>query len=226
MLLSGLPGEEDVVTRNEPTLQKRTASEHIVQLFDTSESLINVLSHFVTEALHQDANVLVVARPRNWDAVAVRLVQQGLPVGEAVRQSRITFLSAATTMSRFMRNGIADPGLFSDVIGTLIERLVATSPAGLYIYGEMVDLLAEEGDFHAARQFEALWNGLGARYSFTLLCAYAAAHFATPNAGSALDTICRAHSQVRADAADPLAMWLIATDSPNSKPDLQGSAAQ
>src|SRR2546426_12785187 len=108
-----MPGEENVVTRDERTLQKGTVFEHFVQLFDTSESLINVLSSFVTEAIHRNANVLVVAKPRNWDAVAVRLVQQGLPVGEAVHQGRITFLSAATTMSGFMRNGIADSALFS-----------------------------------------------------------------------------------------------------------------
>ena len=70
------------------------------------------------------------------------------------------------------------------------------------------------------------WNDLGARCSFTLLCGYGAAHFASPSAGRALDAICRAHSRVRADAADPLGAWLIATDSPDSIPHLQGSAAR
>ena len=214
------------MTRKERTLRGRIASEHIVQLFDTTESLIDVLSGFVSEALRQDARVLLVARPRNWDAVAARLVRQGLDVGEAVDQNRITFLDAATTMGRFMRKGIPDPGLFSDVVEALVQRLLETSPAGLYVYGEMVDLLAEEGDFLAAKELEALWNELGERYSFTLLCGYCAAHFAAPSAGRALDAICRAHSHVRADASDPLGMWLIATESPDSRPDLQRSAAR
>jgi hypothetical protein len=89
----------------------------------------------------------------------------------------------------------------------------------------MVDLLAEEGNFHGAEQLEALWNELGTQYSFTLLCGYSAAHFAAPNAGNALDSICRAHSHVRTDVADPLGTWLIATDSPNSKPVIEHEPA-
>jgi hypothetical protein len=195
-------------------------------LFDTTESLTDVLARFVSDGLRQDARVLIVARPRNWDAVAVRLVQQGLDVGEAVEQGRVTVLNAAATMGRFMRNGLPDPALFNDVVAALVERLVDTAPGGLYVYGEMVDLLAEEGDFHAAGLLETLWNELGAQCSFTLLCGYCAAHFAAPNAGRALDAICRAHSHVRADAADPLGTWLIATDSPGSKPDLVGQAVE
>jgi len=221
-----MPAEEIFVTRKEHTLRGQIASQHIVQLFDTTESLIDVLSRFVTEALRQDATVLLVARPRNWDAVAAQLARQGLDVGEAVDQGRITFLNAAATMASVMRNGSPDRGLFSEVVETLVQRLVDTSPAGLYAYGEMVDLLAEEGDFLAAKELEALWNELGARCSFTLLCGYCAAHFAAPSAGRALDAICRAHSHVRADAADLLGAWLIATDGPNSGSDLQRSAAR
>ena len=221
-----IPVEETLVTRKERTLRGQIESEHIVQLFDTTESLIDVLSRFVTEALRQDAKVLLVARPRNWDAVAAHLVKQGIDVGEAVDHGRITFLNAAATMARFMRNSGPDRRLFSEVIEAVVQRLVETSPAGLYAYGEMVDLLAEEGDFLAAKELEALWNDLGARCSFTLLCGYGAAHFASPSAGRALDAICRAHSRVRADAADPLGAWLIATDSPDSIPHLQGPAAR
>lgn len=214
------------MTRRERTLRGPVASEHIVQLFDTTESLIDVLSRFLREGLREHARLLVVARRRNWDAVAVRLVQEGFPVGEAVADGRITFLNAAATMARFMRNGTPDPALFRDTVETLVQRLVDTSSAGLYVYGEMVDLLAEEGDFFAAEQLEALWSELATRYSVTLLCGYAAAHFAAPDAGCALDAICRAHSHVRTDAADPLGMWLIATDSPNSRPELQRSGAR
>jgi len=214
------------VTRKKRVLPGPAPSQHIVQLFDTKESLTDVLSRFVTDAVRQDASALVVARRRTWDAVAVCLVQQGMRVGEEIERGRITVLNAAATMARLMRNGILDAGLFERVFGPLVERLVGTSPAGVYAYGEMVDLLAEEGDFDSASRLEALWNELGARYSFTLLCGYSAAHFASPTAGRALDAICRAHSHVRADAADPLGMWLIATDSPGSRPDFEGSPAR
>jgi hypothetical protein len=135
-----------------------------------------------------------------------------------VADGRITVLNASATMARFMRRGAPDPELFRETVGTLMRQLAGSAPAGLYVYGEMVDLLAEEGNFHAAEQLEALWNELGTQCAFTLLCGYFAPHFAAPGAGNALDSICRAHSHVRTSAADPLGTWLIATDSPNSKP--------
>src|SRR2546428_13100293 len=95
--------EEIFVTRKEHTLRGQIESEHIVQLFDTTESLIDVLSRFVTEALRQDAKVLLVARPRNWDAVAAHLVKQGIDVGEAVDHGRITILHVAATKATFMQ---------------------------------------------------------------------------------------------------------------------------
>jgi len=73
----------------------------------------------------------------------------------------------------------------------------------------MVELLAEEGNFSAARHLEELWNELAARYSFTLLCGYSAAHFATPTAREALAGICDAHAHLQRSVVDSLAEWLI-----------------
>ena len=101
-----------------------------------------------------------------------------------------------------------DSALFHLNIGKLV--LARAKPGTtVRIYGEMVELLAEEGNFSGARHLEELWNELAARYSFTLLCGYSAAHFTTPSAPAALAGICDAHTHVRRGAVDSLAEWLI-----------------
>jgi hypothetical protein len=61
------------------------------------------------------------------------------------------------------------------------------------IYGEMVGILADEGHSQAVIELERLWNALGKRLSFTLMCGYM-----VPS-GVGSDTwvnVCGEHSEV------------------------------
>lgn len=113
------------------------------------------------------------------------------------------------TMTRFMRNGQPVAGLFQTVVGNLVTKL--TPPAGgtLWIYGEMVDILAEERNFAAARYLEELWNDLGLRQSFTLLCGYSSAHFADSSTAHMLSQICDRHTHVQVHADDVMGSWVL-----------------
>lgn len=110
-----------------------------------------------------------------------------------------------------MRRGLPDSILFHRTVGDLV-RAHAGVPAGLRIYSEMMEILAEEANFHAARRLEELWNELAARDSFVLMCGYSAVHFAAHDQ-DALAAICAAHTHAHAEpAADPLAHWLLARE--------------
>ena len=78
----------------------------------------------------------------------------------------------------------------------------------MHVYGEMVDILAEQGRFDAAHELELLWNELAARKSLTLLCGYASVRFGDVRDAAALHRIC-AHTAVHADAGDLLGTWLL-----------------
>ena len=93
------------------------------------------------------------------------------------------------------------------VVGPLVEQLAATGK--LWIYGEVVELFAEQEDFAGAIRLEELWNGLAAKIPFTLLCGYSSAHFAPPSAKHALRDICGTHTHSAATAADTLGQWLL-----------------
>jgi hypothetical protein len=76
-------------------------------------------------------------------------------------------------------------------------------------YGEMVDMLAQRGELTEAIALEGLWNNLGERVPFFLLCGYSAAHFVSSSTHRALRDICSSHSGVHRHAQDPLASWLL-----------------
>ena len=79
------------------------------------------------------------------------------------------------------------------------------------MYGEMVDILAEEGNFAAVDDLETLWSELGTRLPLTLLCGYASAHFAAPGANGLMRRVCDLHQRVERREHDVLANWLLET---------------
>ncbi len=191
----------------ESVVRGRIQSEHVVQLFDSAESLADSVAAMLSGAFAKGDDLLVVARQRNWNAIGVRLTERGMDVQRLRRSGRLTVLDAADTLKAISRDDMPSADLFETVIGARVRRLSDDRP--LAIYGEMVELLAEEGDFASALALEELWNGLSEKCSFRLLCGYSAAHFAAPGQEQALRRVCAAHTDVHATPADPLAAWLV-----------------
>src|SRR5688572_1178946 len=191
-------------------VRRPTTPEHILQLFDTPDSLSNVVSAFLYEGWELGEHLLVVSKPRHWTRIADRLARRGCREAEAVEQGRLTVLDVHATLSGMMRGQHVDAALFRTTLGALVARLAGSGTrAGLRVYGELVEVLAEEANFEAARQLEELWNELRAQHPFTLLCGYSAAHFAGRGAAPALRAICDLHTRVQRNASDVLGSWLL-----------------
>ena len=198
---------QGTVTRRERVRRGHIASEHLLQLFDTEESLANSVSAFLVEGFHKGETLLVVATPPHWMAIRQALLERDLEVDAAIARKELRVLDAIEALSRFMRRGEPNRALFRQTVAALVAELATT--AGLRIYGEMVEVLACEGNYDAASQLEELWNQLSAEQSFTLLCGYSAPHFAAPDAGASLAKICSHHSRFTCDPHDALANFLL-----------------
>jgi hypothetical protein len=185
-------------------------SEHSVQLFDGPDSLSDTLAAFLADGWRRRDVLLVVARQRHWAHTLPKLAAAtGCSADEAIGSGRLVVLDAATTLASCMVDGLPGPQKFERAISALVARLCETSDAGLTIYGEMVDVLAESGDLQAAEEVERLWNRLAQRVPFRLLCGYASAHFADEKMERHLHTICSLHGAATATEPDLLGAWLL-----------------
>jgi hypothetical protein len=183
-------------------------SGHLVQLFDSNESLVEAVSDFLHEGLVSGDSVLAVMDERRWYLLAMRLTARGADVDGASRAGRLVVRDAADTLSLLMRDGRPDADLFEMVAGSVVRGLVR-GRRRLRVYGEMVDILASHGDFGAAQALEELWNGLARQVAFTLFCGYTSAHFGDPRSAGALRRICETHSGVRMNPDDVLGSFLL-----------------
>jgi len=175
---------------------RTTGSRHMVEMFETTESMTDRVSTFVLDGLRQGDAVLLAMRLPHWNLISTRLTAANVLLSDAVASGRLTVLDAARTLARMMWHGVPSGGLFDEVVGKTVRQL-NSSGAGLRVYSDMVDVLAADGFFQASDALEKLWSELAARESLTVLCGYSASTFLNPETSNALGSICRSHTDVR-----------------------------
>ena len=195
---------------HERLVRGSVVSEHLVHLFDEPTSLVDTVTTFLFEGWRRGDSLLVAARASHWALTSVELTARECPVDGLVAAGRLAVLDAPTTLASFMVNGEPDRERFQQSVGDTVRRLCRDSSAGLTIYGEMVDILAAQGNFIAAEHLETLWNTLATECSFRLLCGYSSSHFGDERTGKHLNRICDLHTDSGSRPTDLLASWLLA----------------
>lgn len=207
------------MTVRECVVRGAIASEHIVQFFDSDESRAECVAQFLADGYRLGEPAIVVAKPSNWSGVVEQLMNLGVPTEDAIADGMLVVKDATATLRRISRNGVPDAEAFEAIVGKAVAGL-AQRGRRVRAYGEMVDMLAQRCELAEAIKLEHLWNRLGERVPFFLLCGYSAAHFVATATHRALRDICSAHSGVYRHAQDPLATWLL-----NSAHNAPGAAA-
>jgi len=149
---------------------------HLVQFYQSSDTLIGQLSEFVGSGLESGDSCIVIATPTHARRLGEQLQQQGLDIDSAQRDSQYKVLDATAILAEFMVNDLPDRNRFFEVIGTLVDSLVQRGKP-IRACGEMVALLWKTGNKEAVIQLENLWNELAEIHDFSLFCAYPKLHF-------------------------------------------------
>lgn len=179
--------------RGAPTVPP-PAVGHDVHFFDGRDALLDRLGPFIADGLDAGDACVVVATAEHRAALRRRL---GERLDSARESGQFLELDAEETLSRILRDGMPDRARFDTDVGQLVRNRAADRP--VRVYGEMVALLWTRGDVVAALALEDLWNDLGDRELFALLCAYPADQHGMDADG--LVQICTRHDAVsRSDA--------------------------
>ena len=170
---------------------------HIVQFYENDAFLAEVVGHFVGAGLRLGEPVIIIAARAHREEFVWRLKVRGCDVEAVTGSGQLTMLDADDVLASFMVGGAPDRERFFDVVGSSLRGIEQrTSGRRIRAYGEMVDLLVQRGNPEAAITLEALWNELGHRHSFSLLCAYDLSHFHKAADGWPFLRVCETHSHV------------------------------
>lgn len=148
------------------------ARDHVVQLYEDEESLVETVALFTGIAMGKGDSVVLVATDAHLRAIAERLEGTGFTVDDVRRWGQLTLKDTTETLSSFMVSEMPDAILFKAVVRSLIQKAAAAARTGkVRVYGEMVNLLWRTNPTATAR-LEELWNDVVRAHSISLLCAY------------------------------------------------------
>jgi hypothetical protein len=151
---------------------------HAVQFYKDEGSLARTVAGILADGLANGEPGIIVATPTHTGSILRELKTRGLNTHELRRTGELQLFDARKMLSAFMVNGTPDQLLFRSNVGDVIERLCGQrQPCPIRAYGEMVDLLWQDGNENGAIRLEILWNQLASTYEFSLLCGYAVGHF-------------------------------------------------
>jgi signal transduction histidine kinase len=165
--------------------------EHFVQFYEKDDFLIDSLCRFVTEGLEASETVVIVATDEHLNALNRRLSLRGVDVVAAITTGNYVPLSAETTLAEIRRDGRLATKCAREVIGNTLSQ-TRVSGRRLRVFGELVELLCNEGDIESAIELENIWNEVKIAQPFSLFCAYSINGLNEQS----ITEVCRTHAHV------------------------------
>jgi hypothetical protein len=166
-------------------LRDPSHGDHIVHTYQDRGLLAEAVGEYLGTGLRRGEAAIIIARPAHSEAFLAKLAGAGEP-------AQLVVLDAEQTLARFMVGGMPQWNAFREVIGGLIAQVRLQYPA-VRAYGEMVDILWQDGEREAAIRLEEYWNELSRLQTFSLFCAYAMDAL-DPKAYGGLQSVCKAHT--------------------------------
>ena len=146
---------------------------HDIQFYRTDAYLTRAVVDFLAAGLRAGQPLIVIATAAHRRAFAEGLRAEGVDPDELFSDRFVLWLDARTALSSFMEGGMPNRELFQATVGSVFERVLdKRSYLIVRAFGEMVDLLASDGNVDGAVMLEGLWNELASRYQYSLLCGY------------------------------------------------------
>jgi hypothetical protein len=168
--------------------------DHVVQIYESDEAFLELLSAFICGGVEANNAVVVIATAAHLRALDAKLAERGYDVPEIISKGQYIPVDAEIMLSSFMVYDWPDENLFNQTVDNVI-RNAKKNGRQVRAFGEMVALLWAKGQVGATVRLEHLWNKFCQTQAFCLFCAYPKSGF-TQDASESLMHICGAHSKM------------------------------
>jgi hypothetical protein len=177
-------------------------NRHFAQLHRDPQSLTDSVSLFLETGLRRGNSAVVIASRHHTDLFLTRLRESDMDTAGFLKAGQLELHDAEEMLGLFMRNGMPNWEDFRDAMGSVFERVRPTGRGTTRAYGEMVNVLWQEGKQKAAIRLEEYWNELARLYPFSLFCSYMLDVHKDASYNGPLEEIGRTHSHVIGTAED------------------------
>ena len=169
---------------------------HALHVYDNESVFLDTLEGFVAGGLRRGEVVIVVATSAHLYSLEYRLGTSPIDTQALQADGSFICVEADTMLSSLMVDGRPDEASFDRNIARLVEGAHAGGRR-VRVFGEMVALLWQRGEYEATVELERFWNKLCARIEFSLLCAYPR----SAESAQAFDSVCNQHDAATGSVA-------------------------
>jgi hypothetical protein len=149
------------------------APDHIVQLYQDESFLSRAVCRFAAGALAHGEGVILVPTAAHWDAFRPRLEAEGVDIQSAQKQGQLTVVDANELLPSFMRAAMPDRPLFMGLAAEVVKRARGDNRyPKVRWWGEMVNLLWEQGNVAGSMGLEDLFHDLAQQEDIAIFCSF------------------------------------------------------
>jgi hypothetical protein len=162
--------------QNEPwcdLLADASAPDHIVQLYQDEKFLSRAVCRFAVSALAHGEGVILVPTAAHWNALRPRLEAEGVDTDAAQAVGQLTVVDADQLLPGFMRGSMPDGPLFMGLAAETIEKARGGDRfTKVRWWGEMVNVLWEQGNVAASMGLEDQFHKLAREHDIAIFCSF------------------------------------------------------
>jgi PAS domain S-box-containing protein len=172
----------------------RTEFSHAVKFYQRDEVLYRMLADYLTAGQAAGEPAAFFASETHRRGLIEHLRRNGVEVDQLMSSGQFVLLDAHETLAGFMEGGTPNGPRFHSHVGGLLDELRPHSRAGrVRVYGEMVDILWQQGNSEGTLALEDLWVELGRTRSLSMFRTYAIADSEDETHDFAFPQIRRSH---------------------------------
>ncbi len=169
--------------------------DHLVQFYREDSFLTDTVTNYVAPALMNGEGVIIIATEKHLGMFEQSLRQLPLNTSLLRLTGQLVMLEAQATLDKLMVNGLPDTQKFAEVIGDVLYE-TKSKFHHVKAYGEMVNILWNEGNIYGTIALEKLWNNILNKKEFSLLCAYSMDSMSEEKEGIGFSEVCQCHTHV------------------------------
>ncbi len=178
-------------------LSSPAPASHVVQICDCDDFLVAGVALFAGEGLRQGDAVVLTGTQAHLRGVHRALDSAGVDADAAMHRGQLTFSDVHDSVVAVMRAGRLDAARFESLAGEALARLRADARfAGVRWWGEMSNLMHEQGNTADALAAEDLADGIARQHGVRLFCSYRLDRFDPAGYDGILRDVCCKHSHV------------------------------
>jgi hypothetical protein len=152
--------------------------DHIVQLYQDQQFLNRAVCRFAAGAIANGEGVILVPTAAHWEAFRPRLEAEGVDVKAAQGRGQLTVVDADELLPRFMKDAMPDAPVFLGLAADVISNARGeTRYPQVRWWGEMVNVLWEQGNVAASMSLEDQFDRLAKQHEIAIFCSFVMDNF-------------------------------------------------